>query len=84
MFLFQIGDALKIDEKNPNALSMLGSLELQSDETWLTAKERFRDAKDATEGKDPYSLLQLVCELTSVQQIFQFPWQNLISKSLSS
>ncbi|KAG2650481.1 hypothetical protein PVAP13_1NG163900 [Panicum virgatum] len=53
-----IGDALKIDEKNPNALSMLGSLELQSDETWLTAKEHFRNAKEATKG-DAYSLLQL-------------------------
>ncbi|TVU30164.1 hypothetical protein EJB05_21773 [Eragrostis curvula] len=53
-----IGDALKIDEKNPNALSMLGSLELQFDETWLTAKEHFRIAKEATKG-DAYSLLQL-------------------------
>lgn len=53
-----IGDALKIDEKNPNALSMLGSLELQSDEAWLTAKEHFRNAKEATKG-DTYSLLQL-------------------------
>ena len=66
MFLFQIGDALKIDEKNPNALSMLGSLELQSDETWLTAKEHFRNAKEATKG-DAYSLLQLVCELISLE-----------------
>ncbi|KAL5211526.1 hypothetical protein ABZP36_022373 [Zizania latifolia] len=54
-----IGDALKIDDKYPNALSMLGSLELQGDETWLTAKEHFREAKDATEGKDTYSMLQL-------------------------
>ncbi|XP_066348969.1 protein CTR9 homolog [Miscanthus floridulus] len=53
-----IGDALKMDEKNPNALSMLGSLELQSDETWLTAKEHFRNAKEVTKG-DTYSLLQL-------------------------
>ncbi|KAK8462113.1 hypothetical protein SEVIR_1G148500v4 [Setaria viridis] len=53
-----VGDALKIDEKNSNALSMLGSLELQSDETWLTAKEHFRNAKEATKG-DAYSLLQL-------------------------
>jgi len=37
---------------------MLGSLELQSDETWLTAKEHFRNAKEATKG-DAYSLLQL-------------------------
>jgi RNA polymerase-associated protein CTR9 len=36
---------------------MLGTLELQNDEIWLTAKEHFRDAKDATGGKDPYSLL---------------------------
>lgn len=69
MYLFQISDALKIDDKYPNALSMLGSLELHSDETWLTAKERFRDAKDATEGKDAYSFLQLVCEPTSLQHI---------------
>jgi RNA polymerase-associated protein CTR9 len=61
----QIGDALKIDEKNPNALSMLGSLELQCDETWLTAKEHFRIAKEATKG-DAYSFLQLVCEPSSL------------------
>uniref|UniRef100_A0A0D9VFN0 Uncharacterized protein n=1 Tax=Leersia perrieri TaxID=77586 RepID=A0A0D9VFN0_9ORYZ len=54
-----IGDALKIDDKYPNALSMLGSLELQGDDTWLTAKEHFREAKDASEGKDTYSMLQL-------------------------
>jgi hypothetical protein len=41
---------------------MLGNLELQSDETWLTAKEHFRNAKEATKG-DAYSLLQLVCKL---------------------
>lgn len=44
---------------------MLGSLELQSDETWLTAKEHFRNAKEATEG-DTYSLLQLVHKLISL------------------
>jgi hypothetical protein len=68
--LLQIGDALKIDEKNPNALSMLGSLELQCDETWLTAKEHFRIAKEATKG-DAYSFLQLVCEPRYILALYE-------------
>ncbi|OAY79864.1 Protein CTR [Ananas comosus] len=53
-----IGDALKVDDKCPNALSMLGSLELNDDD-WLKAKESFRAAKDATDGKDSYATLAL-------------------------
>ncbi|XP_020247872.1 protein CTR9 homolog, partial [Asparagus officinalis] len=49
-----IGDALKIDDKCPNALSMLGSLELKNDD-WVKAKDTFRAAKDATDGKESYS-----------------------------
>lgn len=62
--LFQIGDALKIDDKYPNALSMLGSLELENDD-WVKAKETFRASRDATDGKDSYSTLSLVCLLYS-------------------
>ncbi|XP_008776475.1 protein CTR9 homolog [Phoenix dactylifera] len=53
-----IGDALKVDDKYPNALSMLGILELLNDD-WVKAKDTFRAAKDATDGKDSYSLLSL-------------------------
>lgn len=55
----QIADALKIDDKCPNALTMLGTLELKNDD-WVKAKETFRAAKDATDGKDSYSTLALV------------------------
>ncbi|KAI3864291.1 hypothetical protein MKX03_006124 [Papaver bracteatum] len=53
-----IGDALKVNEKCPNALSMLGSLELKSDD-WVKAKDTFRAAKEATDGKDSYATLSL-------------------------
>ncbi|KAJ0970982.1 hypothetical protein J5N97_018941 [Dioscorea zingiberensis] len=53
-----IGEALKLDDKCPNALSMLGSLELKSDD-WVKAKDTFRAAKDATDGKDSYATLSL-------------------------
>ncbi|KAJ8641267.1 hypothetical protein MRB53_017961 [Persea americana] len=53
-----IGNALKVNEKCPNALSMLGSLELKSDD-WVKAKDTFRAAGDATDGKDSYATLSL-------------------------
>ncbi|KAF9611843.1 hypothetical protein IFM89_036487 [Coptis chinensis] len=53
-----IGDAIKVNEKCPDALSMLGALELKNDD-WLTAKETFRAAREATDGKDSYSALSL-------------------------
>ncbi|XP_042498406.1 protein CTR9 homolog [Macadamia integrifolia] len=53
-----IGDALKVDDKCPNALSMLGNLELKSDD-WVKAKDTFRAARDATDGKDSYATLSL-------------------------
>lgn len=56
----QIHEALKIDDKYPNALTMLGDLELKSDD-WVKAKDTFRAARDATNGKDSYSTLSLVC-----------------------
>ena len=55
----QIGDALKIDDKCPSALSMLGTLELKNDD-WVKAKETFRAARDAADGKDSYATLSLV------------------------
>lgn len=45
--------------KYPNALSMLGDLELKNDD-WVKAKETFRAASDATDGKDSYATLSLV------------------------
>ncbi|XP_068663134.1 protein CTR9 homolog [Aristolochia californica] len=53
-----IGDALKVNDKCPNALSMLGCLELKSD-SWIKAKDTFRAAKDVTDGKDSYATLSL-------------------------
>lgn len=41
---------------------MLGDLELKIDD-WIKAKETLRAAKDATDGKDSYSTLALVCYL---------------------
>ena len=61
--LLQIGDALKVDEKSSNALSMLGNMELKADD-WLKAKETFRIAQDVTGGKDSYATLSLVSNLS--------------------
>jgi len=54
-----VNEALKVDDKNPNALSLLGELELKNDD-WVKAKETFRAANDATDGKDSYAILSLV------------------------
>lgn len=48
-----------MNEKSPNALSMLGDLELKNDD-WVKAKETFRAASDAAGGKDSYATLALV------------------------
>ncbi|XP_055824765.1 protein CTR9 homolog [Solanum dulcamara] len=53
-----ISDALKVNEKCPDALLMLGDLELKNDD-WVKAKETFRSAKDATDGIDSYATLCL-------------------------
>ncbi|KAL6984578.1 Protein CTR9 [Sarracenia purpurea var. burkii] len=53
-----ITDALKVDDKCPNALLMLGDLELKNDD-WVKAKDTFRAAKDASTGKDSYATLCL-------------------------
>ncbi|KAL1363930.1 protein CTR9 homolog [Arachis hypogaea] len=53
-----VHDALKVNEKCPNALSMLGDLELKNDD-WVKAKETLRAASDATDGKDSYATLAL-------------------------
>lgn len=55
----QIADCLKVNDKCPDALSMLGNLELKNDD-WIKAKETLRAARDATEGKDSYATLSLV------------------------
>jgi uncharacterized protein HemY len=54
-----------VNDKCPNALSMLGELELKNDD-WVKAKETFRAASDATDGKDSYATLSLVCILFTV------------------
>ncbi|XP_022966619.1 protein CTR9 homolog isoform X1 [Cucurbita maxima] len=53
-----VNDALKVNEKCSNALSMLGELELKNDD-WVRAKETFRAAGEATDGKDSYATLSL-------------------------
>ncbi|KAK7328850.1 hypothetical protein VNO77_22976 [Canavalia gladiata] len=53
-----VNDALKVNDKCPNALSMLGELELKNDD-WVKAKETLRAASDATNGKDSYATLSL-------------------------
>ncbi|GJR67138.1 protein CTR9 [Tanacetum coccineum] len=53
-----IRDALEADDKNPDALCMLGDLELKNDD-WVKAKDTFRAAKDASNGKDSYATLCL-------------------------
>lgn len=53
-----VHDGLKVNDKCPNALSMLGELELKNDD-WVKAKETFRAASDATDGKDSYATLSL-------------------------
>ncbi|CAN6821012.1 unnamed protein product [Brassica oleracea] len=53
-----VNEALKVDDKNTNALSLLGELELKNDD-WVKAKETLRAANDATDGKDSYAILSL-------------------------
>ncbi|KAH9801930.1 protein CTR9-like [Citrus sinensis] len=59
LILFKVNEALKVNGKYPNALSMLGDLELKNDD-WVKAKETFRAASDATDGKDSYATLSLL------------------------
>lgn len=63
-----MNEALKVDDKNPNALSLLGELELKNDD-WVKAKETLRAANDATDGKDSYAILSLV-----YYYYFHFVW----------
>ncbi|GMH18099.1 hypothetical protein Nepgr_019940 [Nepenthes gracilis] len=53
-----VSEALRVKEKCPNALSMLGVLELKNDE-WVKAKETFRAANEAANGNDSYATLCL-------------------------
>ncbi|GAB2276267.1 hypothetical protein Dimus_010998 [Dionaea muscipula] len=54
IFVARVDEALRVKEKCPNALSMLGSLELKNDE-WVKAKETFRVANEAMGGNDSYA-----------------------------
>ncbi|KAF9601089.1 hypothetical protein IFM89_016062, partial [Coptis chinensis] len=58
LLAWRIGEAIKVNEKCPDALSMLGALELKNDD-WLKAKETFCAARKATDGKDSYYALSL-------------------------
>nr|GFA20365.1 protein CTR9 homolog [Tanacetum cinerariifolium] len=48
-----ICDDLEVNDKNPDALCMLGHLELKNDD-WVKAKDTFRAAKDASNEIDSY------------------------------
>ncbi|KAL8159069.1 hypothetical protein V2J09_000606 [Rumex salicifolius] len=48
-----VGESLKVKEKCPNGLTMLGGLELKNSE-WVKAKATFRAASEAAEKNDPY------------------------------
>lgn len=49
-----VGEALRVNDKCPTSLAILGCLELKNDE-WVKAKETFRAASEATDGKDFYA-----------------------------
>lgn len=49
-----VGEALKVNDKCPSALAILGCLELKNDE-WVKAKETFRAASEAADRKDFYA-----------------------------
>ncbi|GKC59160.1 protein CTR9, partial [Tanacetum coccineum] len=63
-----IRDALEVDDKNPDALCMLGDLELKNDD-WVKAKDTFRAAKDASNGKDSYATLCLPLCLSALTDL---------------
>nr|GEV81338.1 protein CTR9 homolog [Tanacetum cinerariifolium] len=54
----KIFDALEVNDKNPDALCMLGHLELKNDD-WIKAKDTFRATKDAFNEKYSYVTLCL-------------------------
>lgn len=53
-----VGESLKVKEKCPDGLTMLGGLELKNSE-WVKAKATFRAASEAAEKNDPYVTLCL-------------------------
>lgn len=57
--MLQVGEALRINDKCPGAIAILGCLELKNDE-WVRAKETFRAASEAADGKDFYASVCLV------------------------
>jgi uncharacterized protein HemY len=57
--LDQIEEAVQLDGKNKDALSMRGSLELKRGE-WGKAKETFKSIQQAENNDDTYAALSLV------------------------
>ncbi|WZY84448.1 hypothetical protein YC2023_030832 [Brassica napus] len=72
-----VNEALKVDDKNPNALSLLGELELKNDD-WVKAKETLRAANDATDGKDSYAILSLCGRALDGFWLFPLILQDLL------
>lgn len=54
---------------------MLGELELKNDD-WVKAKETLRAASDATDGKDSYATLSLVCRFFNTHFTYYFCMLN--------
>ncbi|GBG66940.1 hypothetical protein CBR_g74627 [Chara braunii] len=54
-----INDALKVDEDNIDVLSMKGLLEMKGD-SWVKARETFKEVQQLTQQKDTYSMVALV------------------------
>lgn len=68
-----------MNDKCSNALSMLGELELKNDD-WVRAKETFRAAGEATDGKDSYATLSLVSYFSLCTFILVVKYYYLVSK----
>lgn len=60
---------------------MLGELELKNDD-WVKAKETFRGASDATDGKDSYATLSLVRILFTVHAFIVIRFRCITSLSI--
>lgn len=56
---------------------MLGDLELKIDD-WVKAKDTFRAAKDATDGKDSYATLALVRMFLIYTILWSLAWRHTV------
>ena len=73
MGFVSIADVLKVDDKCPDALLMLGHLELKNDD-WVKAKDTFKAAKGASNSKDSYATVSGEY-IILIAFVFQFFYQ---------